>query len=100
VCRSCGSAKAAASLSGDLNEEGIQSLFLPDFPDEFLPERVYVLPGNLSAGFEYPQEKFTLITYGSRAQPLQRLKGRAIKMLSITLRSFIGVTILFTKNTA
>jgi transcription-repair coupling factor (superfamily II helicase) len=75
----CRSAKAAASLSGDLNEEGIQSLFLPDFPDEFLPERVYVLPGNLSAGFEYPQEKFTLITYGSRGATASKAKRKGNK---------------------
>lgn len=74
-----GTMKAATALSGDLNENGISSTFLPSFPDEFLPDKVYVLPGNLSAGFEYPQEKFTLITYGSRGTAAVKAKKKSNK---------------------
>ncbi len=74
-----GTPKSAMTLSEDLAKEGINSLYLRSFPDEFMPDMVYVLPGNLSAGFEYPQEKFTLITYGSRSSVSSKVKKKSSK---------------------
>ncbi len=61
-----GSEKSARALSLDLTNEGIQNIFYPSLPESFPNGRVCVIPGGLSAGIEYPAEKFQLITYGSR----------------------------------
>ncbi|HZK38650.1 MAG TPA: transcription-repair coupling factor, partial [Clostridia bacterium] len=61
-----GSEKSARALSLDLTNEGIENIFYPSLPEIFPKETVCVMPGGLSAGMEYPAEKFQLITYGSR----------------------------------
>ncbi len=61
-----GTAKTAKALSHDLEEDGYRSIFYPSPPAEFAPGFISVLPGSFSSGLEYPQEKFMLITYGSR----------------------------------
>ena len=61
-----GTEKAARALSLDLTKEGIQSVFYPALPESFPKATVCVIPGGLSAGMEYPSEKFRLLTYGSR----------------------------------
>jgi len=61
-----GTEKAAKTLADDLENEGIPSLFCPVIPAEFPARTVCVLPGSLSAGFEYSSAKFTLITYRSK----------------------------------
>lgn len=71
-----GTTKAAMALNDDLVGKNISSVFLPSFPDKFLPNKVYVISGTLSAGFEYPQEKFTLITYGSRGTSSTKSKKK------------------------
>jgi len=72
-----GAEKSAKALSEDLHADGYNSVYFPAFPKEFLPGAVNVMPGSLSMGLEYPQEKFTLITYGSRyAAPSKTDSGR------------------------
>ena len=68
-----GTEKAAKTLADDLESEGIPALFCPVPPAEFPPKTVCVLPGSLSAGFEYPATKFTLITYRSRTVTKNRV---------------------------
>ena len=73
-----GTAKSAKSLSLDLEEDGYKCIYYPVFPSEFPKGQISVVPGSLSTGFEYPNEHFTLITYGSRyisASKKQRKKA-------------------------
>jgi transcription-repair coupling factor (superfamily II helicase) len=68
-----GSDKSAKALSIDLTAEGFRSVYFPSLPESFPAEMISVMPGGLSAGMEYPSEKFRLISYGSRitASPVQ-----------------------------
>ncbi len=61
-----GTDKAAKTLADDLENEGIPAIFCPVPPAEFPQKTVCVIPGGFSAGFEYPNAKFTLISYRSR----------------------------------
>ncbi len=61
-----GTPKAAKSLSLDLEADGYRCMYFPVRPSEFPCGQISVLPGSVSTGFEYPNERFTLITYGSR----------------------------------
>lgn len=75
-----GSEKAARALNLDLINQGIQSVFFPSLPESFPKETVCVIPGGLSAGMEYPAEKFRLITYGTRITPSpQQIRRRKEK---------------------
>ncbi|NLX94465.1 MAG: DEAD/DEAH box helicase, partial [Clostridiales bacterium] len=79
-----GSEKASRALSLDLTGEGIQNIFYPSLPESFPKEKVCVIPGGLSAGIEYPAEKFRLITYGSRitASPEQKRRRQDKKTVA------------------
>ena len=68
-----GTDKAAKTLAEDLESEGIPALFCPVPPAEFPQKTVCVLPGGLSAGFEYLGTKFTLLTYRSRTVTKNRV---------------------------
>ena len=61
-----GTPKAAKSLSLDLEADGYRCMYYPVRPSEFPCGCVSVIPGSVSGGFEYPQQHFTLVTYGSR----------------------------------
>lgn len=61
-----GTPKAAKSLSLDLEADGYRCMYFPVRPTEFCSGMISVIPGSVSTGLEYPQERFTLITYGSR----------------------------------
>ena len=61
-----GTPKAAKSLSLDLEADGYRCMYFPVRPSEFPCGMISVLPGSVSTGFEYPNERFTLVTYGSR----------------------------------
>ncbi len=63
-----GTPKAAAALCTDLESEGIAVNFFEKPPREFVRGSVNVLTGCFSAGFEYPNAAFTLITYLARAR--------------------------------
>lgn len=58
-----GTEKAASSLCDELNEKGYDAQLVKDIENP-ANGQLYVMPGGLSAGFEYPQTKFTLITHG------------------------------------
>lgn len=75
-----GTEKSASALASDLENEGISAMYLPSPPDECIPGKVIVLPGGFSAGFEYPDAKLTVITYGSRAAlPVKRASKKVKK---------------------
>lgn len=58
-----GTEKAAASLAAELNEKGFPCTYTDDV-DSPAPGQIYILPGALSAGFEYTAIKFILISHG------------------------------------
>lgn len=82
-----GTEKAADSLRKDLKEKGynVSEDTIVHFPN---PNVVYVLPGSLSAGIEYPQAKFALIsqghvrTTGKRVQSRKNKNAKQISSLS------------------
>ncbi len=59
-----GTEKAAKALAEALETENIPSIFCPVPPAEFPKNTVTVLSGSLTAGFTYPTENFTVISYG------------------------------------
>ncbi|MBP3443037.1 MAG: transcription-repair coupling factor [Clostridia bacterium] len=74
-----GTEKTAKALASDLENEGISATFLAKAPDECIPGKVIVLPGGFSAGFEYPDAKLTVITYGSKASLPVRKSNKKVK---------------------
>ena len=74
-----GTEKSASALAGDLENEGIAAMYLPSPPEECIPGKVIVLPGGFSAGFEYPDAKLTVITYGSKASLPVRKSAKKVK---------------------
>lgn len=73
-----GTEKAAHSLCGELVEKGYNAVMTknPVYP---APGTVYVLPGSLSAGIEYPQAKFALISQGHVRTASKRVQSRKNK---------------------
>ena len=63
-----GTEKAAVSLAEALETENIKAMYFPVLPAEFPKNIVAILPGGISGGFRYPNEKFTLISYGKGAR--------------------------------
>lgn len=59
-----GTEKAAKSLAEALEAEDIRALYCPVAPGEFPKRTVSVMSGSLSGGFTYPNDKFTIISYG------------------------------------
>ncbi len=80
-----GTKKSAVTLAQDLNAAGIGADYVTDI-DSLKAGRVYVLHGSLSAGYEYPEARFSLISNTSaRAFKINRSKkrkGEEIKSLS------------------
>ncbi len=62
-----GTEKAASSLAEALETENIKAMYFPVLPAELPQKIVAVLPGGISGGFRYPNEKFTIISYGKSA---------------------------------
>jgi len=68
-----GTEKSAESLAGDLKQDGFAASYMKTPPPECVPGTITVLPGGFSAGFEYPDAKLSVITYGSRtALPVKK----------------------------
>ncbi len=65
-----GTEKAAASLAEALETENIRAMYFPIPPAEFPKNIVSILPGGISGGFRYPNEKIMLITYGKSGKSL------------------------------
>lgn len=81
-----GTQKSAGILAQDLAKEGITAV-TASVDSKIAPYGVYVLAGNLSSGFEYPDARIALITHakiqnvGARRKAKKR-KGEEIKSLS------------------
>lgn len=73
-----GTEKAADSLRKDLKEKGynVSDSTNVVYPS---PSEVFVLPGALTAGIEYPQAKFALISQGHVRTTSKRVQGRKNK---------------------
>ena len=79
-----GTAKAASTLALDLRRQNIPADYVKDVKG-IVYRKVFVLEGNLSAGFEYPDVKFSLITNSKTLNVKRRKskrKGEEIKSLS------------------
>lgn len=82
-----GSEKAAKILATDLRDMGLPADFSSD-AKKLYAKKIYVVEGTLSAGFEYPAEKFAVITRSSGAvtktavKPRKFKKGQQIRSLS------------------
>ena len=59
-----GTSKGAENLAELLSEKGVPAVFTPTL-DKAEIGKVYVLPGMLSAGLEYPDERFILYTHSA-----------------------------------
>ena len=64
VCILAGTEKAGRALTSDLVGKGYNADYAADLP-ALTPKKVYVLPGSLSAGFEYPEIKLAVFTHGT-----------------------------------
>ena len=89
VCVLAGTERAGRALAGDLLDRGYRAGYAEDF-SAFAPGRVYVLPGSLSAGFEYPGIKLAVITQGRVGAALK--KRRKPKQKSDPIRSLADLT--------
>ncbi|MCL2068655.1 MAG: DEAD/DEAH box helicase, partial [Oscillospiraceae bacterium] len=85
-----GTSRAAAALCDDLMRDGFDARLqsAADIPD-YIPGAVFILPGGLSAGMEYPDIKFALITHtrmaaanGAAPRKRRHKEGRKLKALS------------------
>lgn len=68
VCVMAGTEKAARTLTEDLKNEKVRAVFHGEMPEEFVKGHVNVIPGGLSAGFDYPSGKFMLVTHANASQ--------------------------------
>ncbi len=74
-----GTGKAARALCDDLQKDGFNAMFFDKLPEEFPKGYVSVIEGSLSAGMEYPHEKFKLMSYGRRSAPKRQVKNKNYK---------------------
>ncbi|MCD8027018.1 MAG: transcription-repair coupling factor [Clostridiales bacterium] len=73
-----GTEKSAQKLCDNLCGDNIHARYLKRL-DKIQKGALYVMPGALSASFEYPGEKFFLITYGQTAYTVADRKKRKPK---------------------
>lgn len=80
-----GTEKAAKNLTGNLTEKQYPARLVTELK-EIQPGQIFVLPGSLSAGMEYPDAGFYLVTHGISAyKPMKKRKvknGKEIYSLS------------------
>ncbi len=69
-----GTPKAADALCGDLEKDGFNAVFMRDMPSELPKGTITVLSGSISAGFEYPLPKITVVSHAGRAAVTTRKK--------------------------
>lgn len=62
-----GAEKSAKTLAQDLQDKNIKASYYETLPDEPGKAMVSVISGGVSAGFEYPRLKVSLITHGKMA---------------------------------
>lgn len=70
-----GTEKAAKNLRDNLVSDGYNAEYA-DGLNEIGTGKLYVMPGALSAGFEFPGQKFFLITYGHNSYRPERKRKR------------------------
>ena len=73
-----GTDKSAKNLCDALVEEGFPARYAESL-ETVKSGAIYVLPGALSAGFDFPKEKFFLITYGQSVYKPQKKKRKKQK---------------------
>ena len=73
-----GTEKGAENLTQLLNEKGIDAIFRKSL-DKAERGKVYVLPGMLSAGIEYPEQGFILYTHGAVSVDNRKKRRRTPK---------------------
>lgn len=73
-----GTDKAAKNLCDNLKSEGFNAQYAENL-DKISRGTIFVMPGALSAGFEYTGEKFFLITYGQSSYRPEKKKKRKQK---------------------
>lgn len=73
-----GTEKGAANTAENLRKEKYPAQLLNN-TDKSLPQGLYVMPGALSAGFEFTKEKFALISLGlsNAYKPTKRLRKKS-----------------------
>ncbi len=69
-----GTEKAAQNLAKDLEKTGIPAEYVKDLKN-IVFRKVFVLAGNISSGFEYPEIKFSLIST-NKSHTVQKRTGR------------------------
>ena len=73
-----GTEKGAQNLCDLLSEKGVRAVYETKLTKAAVG-RVYVMPGMLSAGIEYPAERFILYTHGAVAQRSTKKRRRTPK---------------------
>lgn len=75
-----GTQRACEAIAHDLTEAGINAVSAGEDELSGMPSRgtVLVMPGKLSAGFEYPSAGFSLITHG-RLNTMKKHRARKVK---------------------
>ena len=73
-----GTEKGAQNLSELLIEKGIDAVYTPTL-EKAMRGKVYVLPGLLSTGIEYPSERFILFTHSPIAQTIHKKRRKPPK---------------------
>lgn len=80
-----GTAKAAAALASDLRKHGIPADQAKDL-NAIVLRKVFVIPGTISAGYEYPELKLAVFTavkaVESKRKKIRKRKGEEIRSLS------------------
>lgn len=80
-----GTKKAGLTLAKDMQKENMDAVFVED-TDSLHAKKIYVIQGNLSSGFEYPDNKVALITNKkinhSSGRKAKKRKGEEIRSLS------------------
>ena len=71
-----GGERAAKNLAEELNRHGMPAQYIDPSRQDVLPAGLFVTTGGLSAGFEFPELGFTLISQGKAAGTGRRLKRR------------------------
>ena len=79
----CGTEKAAHALATDLINNGINAAYAEDA--RIVPKTTFVLEGNLSGGFDFPQAKFVILSHGHAA--LQSKKKHKFRKAENPLKS-------------
>ncbi len=86
-----GNEKTGKNLAADLAEQGVEALFSPT-PDDILPHTVTITTGALSAGLEFPNAQFGIITHGRSYSLSSHRKGKKKKNHTQELYSLSELT--------